>query len=332
MTVPDLEVVDTLHEAKHDDEPAKSEKKRKRKGKGKMVVSQTTRERKRIYVTRNESQKLMGDALAANEEPISTPLHIGSSETNFDDIVRAIVKRKKEAEVERVKSKEGHKSVKKALVKKESVSNRATVKSKPVRRPGPPVQKPVKEKVLTREERIAEMEKQRVLNGIVFDPEILTKFGLPKKFLKGEYQLMFEFINKVLVPRTEKRTVASSADFTRTTATSSAINQPQGVLCIMTAPERPQPEMPLIHLEEYSTSKTLIPFDQPVPLLQGPTRLAHKKKHLGGSSSHLKTLSPGPLHKRLVSLKSLNNVNLGLGLVALSQLQTNVKLLVEIIH
>ncbi|KAH0686209.1 hypothetical protein KY289_016976 [Solanum tuberosum] len=36
--------------------------------------------------------------------------------------------------------------------------------------------------------------------------------GLPKKFLKGEYQLMFEFINKVMVPRTEKRTVASAAD------------------------------------------------------------------------------------------------------------------------
>ncbi|KAH0686204.1 hypothetical protein KY289_016969 [Solanum tuberosum] len=27
--------------------------------------------------------------------------------------------------------------------------------------------------------------------------------GLPKKFLKGEYQLMFEFINKVMMPRTE---------------------------------------------------------------------------------------------------------------------------------
>ncbi|KAH0749306.1 hypothetical protein KY290_028538 [Solanum tuberosum] len=36
--------------------------------------------------------------------------------------------------------------------------------------------------------------------------------GLPKKFLKGEYQLLFEFINKVLVPRTEKRTVTSAAD------------------------------------------------------------------------------------------------------------------------
>ncbi|KAH0645402.1 hypothetical protein KY284_033286 [Solanum tuberosum] len=162
---------------------------------------------------------------------------------------------------------------------------------------------------MTREERITTMENQKVLNGSVFDPDILTKFGmsnlfyaisiqdwnhlfeplvpylhepevheffykmkllegggiattvrnvetcldeeilgiilgvpveiirtiegykpssdftklatkrgdvknagLSKKFLKGEYQLLFEFINKVLVPRTEKRTVASAAD------------------------------------------------------------------------------------------------------------------------
>ncbi|KAH0665678.1 hypothetical protein KY285_026884 [Solanum tuberosum] len=36
--------------------------------------------------------------------------------------------------------------------------------------------------------------------------------GLPKKFLKGSYQLLFEFINKVLVPRSEKRTVTSTVD------------------------------------------------------------------------------------------------------------------------
>ncbi|KAH0645282.1 hypothetical protein KY284_033166 [Solanum tuberosum] len=146
---------------------------------------------------------------------------------------------------------------------------------------------------MTREERITTMENQKVLNGRVFDPHILTKFGmsnlffgsiqgwnhlfeppvpnlhkpevreffykmellesggitttvrnvetyldeeilgiildckpssdstkrgdvknagLPKRFLKGEYQLLFEFINKVLVPRTEKRTVASAAN------------------------------------------------------------------------------------------------------------------------
>ena len=30
--------------------------------------------------------------------------------------------------------------------------------------------------------------------------------------MKSEYQLVFEFINKVLLPRTEKRTVATTAD------------------------------------------------------------------------------------------------------------------------
>ncbi|KAH0738358.1 hypothetical protein KY290_037063 [Solanum tuberosum] len=36
--------------------------------------------------------------------------------------------------------------------------------------------------------------------------------GIQKKFIKGEYQLLFEFVNKVLLPRTEKRTVASASD------------------------------------------------------------------------------------------------------------------------
>ncbi|KAH0665293.1 hypothetical protein KY290_027559 [Solanum tuberosum] len=36
--------------------------------------------------------------------------------------------------------------------------------------------------------------------------------GMPKKFLRGEYQLMFKFINKVFAPRTENITVASSVD------------------------------------------------------------------------------------------------------------------------
>lgn len=34
--------------------------------------------------------------------------------------------------------------------------------------------------------------------------------GCPKKLLKGEFQLFFEFINKVLLPRLEKRTIISS--------------------------------------------------------------------------------------------------------------------------
>lgn len=36
--------------------------------------------------------------------------------------------------------------------------------------------------------------------------------GILKKFLKGENQLYFEFVNKVLLSHTEKRNVASSAD------------------------------------------------------------------------------------------------------------------------
>ncbi|KAG5575738.1 hypothetical protein H5410_055872, partial [Solanum commersonii] len=40
----------------------------------------------------------------------------------------------------------------------------------------------------------------------------IKRAGLSNKFLKGEYQLLFVFINKVLVPRTEKRTVASATD------------------------------------------------------------------------------------------------------------------------
>ena len=36
--------------------------------------------------------------------------------------------------------------------------------------------------------------------------------GIYKKVMKSEYQLVFEFVNKVLLPRTEKRTSATSAD------------------------------------------------------------------------------------------------------------------------
>ena len=36
--------------------------------------------------------------------------------------------------------------------------------------------------------------------------------GIYKKIMKSEYQLVFEFINKVLLSRTEKRTSATTAD------------------------------------------------------------------------------------------------------------------------
>ncbi|KAK4718052.1 hypothetical protein R3W88_016390 [Solanum pinnatisectum] len=35
---------------------------------------------------------------------------------------------------------------------------------------------------------------------------------IPKKLMKGDYQLLFEFFNKVILPRFEKRAVASAAD------------------------------------------------------------------------------------------------------------------------
>lgn len=34
-----------------------------------------------------------------------------------------------------------------------------------------------------------------------------------KKFLESEFQLVFEFVNKVVLPRSEKRTAASEVDF-----------------------------------------------------------------------------------------------------------------------
>ncbi|KAK4714505.1 hypothetical protein R3W88_020412 [Solanum pinnatisectum] len=35
---------------------------------------------------------------------------------------------------------------------------------------------------------------------------------IQKKLMKGEYQLLFEFVNKVVLPRSEKHTIANSAD------------------------------------------------------------------------------------------------------------------------
>ncbi|KAG5630090.1 hypothetical protein H5410_001807 [Solanum commersonii] len=127
-----------------------------------MVESHTKGDKKR-YATRGEMQKIMGSAIVANEiqmernrnrrrdclipeEPTSTTLHVGSSETESDDISITVAKQKKEAEIERVKSKRGHKSMKKSLMKKESVSKKATMKPKPIKGPGLRVQKPVEER------------------------------------------------------------------------------------------------------------------------------------------------------------------------------------------
>ncbi|KAK4725126.1 hypothetical protein R3W88_027905 [Solanum pinnatisectum] len=231
------------------------------------------------------------------EKPTSTPLPIRSSDIKFDDAAAHMAKRRKKGEEERVKSKKLQKAAKKSHVKKGKVKKGTTVKSSRAKVPGPSVQNPVADKEMTKEERITEMEKQKVLNDNIFYPDIITEFGmsnlfaivsfqgwghlfepqhiifmsmrmggikttvkgveilldeetlgiilgvpvegirsiecckpfsefstrstkrgdvkhagLPKKFLNGEYQMLFEFINKVLVPRTEKITITSVAD------------------------------------------------------------------------------------------------------------------------
>ncbi|KAH0673029.1 hypothetical protein KY284_024116 [Solanum tuberosum] len=176
-----------------------------------------------------------------------------------------------EEEKERVKAKRAPKSVRKSPVKRVKVKKKDSSKPKSCKGPGATSQKQAEGRELTREERVTKLEKQKVLNERVFDPKILTDYGMStlfdsvsleswehmfeapapylhgpevrefyckwssstveasgqqfeseftqrdtkrgdikcagllKKFLMGEYQLMFEFINKILVPRSEKR-------------------------------------------------------------------------------------------------------------------------------
>ncbi|KAG5572402.1 hypothetical protein H5410_062168 [Solanum commersonii] len=99
-----------------------------------------------------------------------------------DSYTKGRRKRRYVTKVERVKAKGGPKSAKKSPVKKDKVNKRAPVKPKPLKGPGPSVQKPVEENVLIREECIAKVEKQKVLNERVFNPEILTKFVMSTLF------------------------------------------------------------------------------------------------------------------------------------------------------
>lgn len=52
--------------------------------------------------------------------------------------------------------------------------------------------------------------------------------GISKKFLKGQYQLYFKFVNEVLLPRTKKRTIATTTDLfcMEALSKSEAINLP----------------------------------------------------------------------------------------------------------
>ncbi|KAG5629911.1 hypothetical protein H5410_001628 [Solanum commersonii] len=285
----DLETVKSAPKDNITDENVEFAKERRKKVKGKMVKYHSKRDKK-SYGSRSKTQNVLGSAIAAN-------LIL----TERARKRRREEKRRKEAKDERVKSKEIQKEAKKLPVKKKRVRKRVTVKTSPVKGQSPSVQNQVADREMTREERIDEMEKQKVLNGRVFDPNILTQFGmsnlfdvvslqglghlfdpptpylhelevyefyykmelledggimtcvknvkifldeetlgiilgvplkviwsiedckplsefrkqatkcgdimqarLPKKFLRGEHKLLFEFINKVLVPRIEK--------------------------------------------------------------------------------------------------------------------------------
>ncbi|KAH0665459.1 hypothetical protein KY290_027692 [Solanum tuberosum] len=301
----ELEAVKGTSEVDMVEKPNEQAKEQQRKGKSKLVLSLSKGD-KRKYVTRSEAQKVMGNAIAASKahtersrkrrreglkpaQPASTHLFIVNSETESKEAVKYVAKRRGKAEEERIESKGSQKGGKKSPTKGVKVNKqksrakgekgRKQLEEQTIKGPGPKVKNQIEED-LTRKERVKKMEQQKVLNGRVFDPDILTQVGmgnlvdvvtiqgwnhlfeppvpylhepeklwgiilgvpvlgvrtiegckpsgefskhstkrgdvkragLPKKFLKGEYQLMFEFINKVMVPRTEKRTVASAAD------------------------------------------------------------------------------------------------------------------------
>ncbi|KAG5629557.1 hypothetical protein H5410_001274 [Solanum commersonii] len=168
---PDLENVDNPPEVDHIAETTKFDNERQRKGNGKMVVSHSKGD-KRKYVTRSETQKVLGSAIAASkaqterirkmrreghepEQPTSTPLFIGSSATESDDITTYVAKRKKKGEEER-----------------EKVKKRTTVKSTRTKRQGSSVGNTGDNEEMSRDARIAHIEKHRVLNerSHLFEP------------------------------------------------------------------------------------------------------------------------------------------------------------------
>ncbi|KAG5611319.1 hypothetical protein H5410_022600 [Solanum commersonii] len=149
----DLETANNALEVDHIAESTKTEKERQRKGKGKMVVSHS-KGKKMIW--NKEKRRREGHE---PEKPTSTPLSIGSSDTESDHVVAYVAKKKKRGRKGKMKGiTEGYK------------------------RPGPSVQNLVADKEMTRVDRIVEIENQKVLNDIVFDLKILTAFVLSNLF------------------------------------------------------------------------------------------------------------------------------------------------------
>ncbi|KAG5568825.1 hypothetical protein H5410_064157 [Solanum commersonii] len=171
---------------------ADSGEERQRKGKGKLVKAHLKGQRKK-YKTRSITQKVLGGAMEANAthterirkrrpkgsldaEPTSTPVNIDDNDTQSENIIRYVIKCKREAEEERVNSKKSHKRAKKSIAKKGKNTKKKMAQlgspevkenserfeeQQPVKGPGPRVrnQKAVKE--ITREERVKIMETQK---------------------------------------------------------------------------------------------------------------------------------------------------------------------------
>ncbi|KAG5619999.1 hypothetical protein H5410_005217 [Solanum commersonii] len=81
-------------------------------------------------------------------------------------------------EEQRIKPKGDPKFGKKSPAKRSKGSTKVALKSKNVKGIGPIAQKPVEGKVMTREECVSELEKQKVINGRVFDTDIFTEHGM----------------------------------------------------------------------------------------------------------------------------------------------------------
>jgi len=129
VNVPELETVKGTIDSVG--KSGEQEKERQRKGKGKLALSHSKGD-KRKHVTRSETQKFMGSAIAASkahtertrkrrreglepDQPASTPLIIENSETESEDAAKYVAKRRREAEEKRVKSKGNQKERKNLL-------------------------------------------------------------------------------------------------------------------------------------------------------------------------------------------------------------------------
>ncbi|KAG5584681.1 hypothetical protein H5410_045115 [Solanum commersonii] len=165
INVSELEVVKGTSEVDIVEKSAKREKEQQRNGKGKLVPCLSKGD-KRKYVTRSKAQKIMGSVIVASkahtersrkrrreglkpEQSASTPLYIENSEIESEEAVNVKVNKQKS----RAKGEKGRKQLEEQTVKG----------------PGPKVKNRIKEKDLTRKERVEKMEQQKFGMGNLVD-------------------------------------------------------------------------------------------------------------------------------------------------------------------